>query len=104
MDADICYLLLVPFRPRAPLGPLEPAPAQKDAPYFFDLDVEQFDLMEWKATVSAKLDSLAAIDGIVRQDLAFSWRRLLDIIQFVGWFVMFVGYFVLFVHDLSRYR
>ncbi len=70
----------------------------------YRLIVEQFDLMEWKATVSAKLDSLAAIDGIVRQDLAFSWRRLLDLIQFVGWFVMFVGYFVLFVHDLSRYR
>jgi len=70
----------------------------------YRLIVEQFDLKEWKATVSAKLDSLAAIDGIVRQDLAFSWRRLLDIVQFVGWLVLLVGYFVLFVLDVSRYR
>ncbi len=65
----------------------------------YRLIVEQFYLSEWKAAVSAKLDNLAAMDGIVRENLAFSWRRLLDTAQLVGWFVLLVGYFVLFILD-----
>lgn len=68
----------------------------------YRLIVEQFYLRDWKAAVSARLDSLAAIDGIVSQNLAFSWRRALDLVQFVGWLVLLVGYFVLFILDLGR--
>ena len=66
--------------------------------------VEQFYLGDWKATVSAKLSSLADIDGIVTQRLAFSWQRVLEFVQFAGWLVLLVGYFVLFIVDLSRPR
>lgn len=68
----------------------------------YRLIFEQFYLDEWKRTVSGKLDSLATIDGIVSQNLAFSWRRLLDMVQFVGWLVLLVGYFVLFFIDIAR--
>ena len=67
----------------------------------YRLIVEQFNLGEWKSTVSAKLDSLSTIDGIISQNLAFSWRRLLDLAQFVGWLVLLVGYFVLFIVDIA---
>jgi hypothetical protein len=66
--------------------------------------VEQFYLGDWKATVSGKLDSLADIDGIVSQRLAFSWQRVLEFVQVAGWLVLLVGYFVLFIADLSRPR
>ncbi len=67
----------------------------------YRLIVDQFYLGEWKSTVSAKLDSLSTIDGIISQNLAFSWRRLLDLVQFVGWLVLLVGYFVLFIVDIA---
>ncbi len=70
----------------------------------YRLIVEQFYLGDWKSTVSARLDSLADIDGIVTQRLAFSWQRVLEFIQFAGWLVLLVGYFVLFIVDLSRPR
>ena len=66
--------------------------------------VEQFYLADWKATVSGKLDSLADIDEIVSQRLAFSWRRVLEFVQVAGWLVLLVGYFVLFIADLGRPR
>jgi hypothetical protein len=68
----------------------------------YRLIFEQVYIAEWKRTVSAKLDSLAMIDGIVTQNLAFSWRRLLDSVQFVGWLVLMVGYFIIFILDLIR--
>jgi hypothetical protein len=66
----------------------------------YGLIVAQFYLDEWKAAVSAKLDSLSEIDGIVRENLTFSWRRVLDTLQLAGWMLMLLGYFVLFVLDL----
>ena len=68
----------------------------------YRLIVEQFYLDEWKAAVSARLDNLAAIDGIVRENLAFSWRRALDLIQLVGWAILLVGYFILFFVNLGE--
>ena len=67
----------------------------------YRLIVEQFYLDEWKRTVSGKLDSLATINAIISDNLAFSWRRLLDLVQFVGWLVLLVGYFVLFFIDIA---
>lgn len=67
----------------------------------YRLIVEQFYLTDWKAAVSAKLDNLAAIDEVVRQDLAFSWGRFLDMVQLVGWLILLIGYFVLFFVDLG---
>jgi len=70
----------------------------------YRLIVEQFYLADWKATVSARLNSLADIDNIVSQRLAFSWQRVLEFIQFAGWLILLVGYFVLFLVDLTRPR
>lgn len=67
----------------------------------YRLIVEQFYLDDWKTTVSAKLDNLSAIDGIVRENLAFSWRRVLDTAQLIGWLLMLAGYYVLFYLDVS---
>lgn len=67
----------------------------------YRLIVEQFFLNDWKSIVGLKLDSLAAIDEIMRQNLAFSWRRLLDLLQLVGWLVLLIGYFILFFANLE---
>ncbi len=67
----------------------------------YRLIVEQFYLDDWKTTVSAKLDNLSAIDGIVRENLTFSWRRVLDTAQLIGWLLMLAGYYVLFYLDAS---
>ena len=42
LSAEICYLLLFPPQFTQPAGQARPlpTPAQKDAPYFFDLDIE----------------------------------------------------------------
>jgi hypothetical protein len=53
-------------------------------------------LEDWRTAVSGKLESLAAIDQTVRESLTFSWRRVLDMIQLVGWAFLLVGYLVLF--------
>lgn len=66
----------------------------------YRLIVEQFFLTDWKNAVQVKLDSLAAIDEIVRQNLAFSWRRLFDLLQLVGWLILLIGYFILFFANL----
>lgn len=67
----------------------------------YRLIVAQFYLNDWKTIVRLKLDSLAAIDEIVRQNLAFSWRRLLDWVQFIGWLILLIGYFILFFVNLG---
>ncbi len=67
----------------------------------YRLIVEQFYLSDWKEVVQRKLDSLAAIDEIIRQNLAFSWRRLLDLIQLIGWLLLLVGYFILYFANLN---
>lgn len=70
----------------------------------YRLIVDEFYLDEWKAAVSAKLDTFAALDEIVRQNLAFSWDRLLDFVQIIGWLILLIGYFVLFFLDLGWFR
>ena len=65
----------------------------------YRLIVDQFYLNEWKAAVSAKLDSLAAINETVSQHLALSWGRVLEFVQLAGWLFLLVGYFVLFFAD-----
>lgn len=67
----------------------------------YRLIVDQFYLDDWKALVRAKLDQLAAIDEVVRQNLAFSWDRLLAFIEIVGWLLLLIGYFLLFFVDLG---
>ncbi|MCP4417247.1 MAG: hypothetical protein GY805_11540 [Chloroflexi bacterium] len=62
----------------------------------YQIVVDQFGLDEWKELISTKLDSLAAIDEVVRENLTFSWRRLIDLIILVGWLVLLIGYFILF--------
>jgi hypothetical protein len=67
----------------------------------YRLIVEQFFLNDWKNIAQTKLDGLVAINEIVYQDLAFSWRRLLDLLQLVGWLILLVGYFILFFVNLD---
>lgn len=62
----------------------------------YRLITEQFCLEEWKKTVSAKLDSLTAIENTVRENLTLSWRRLIDFVTMAGWAFLLVGYLVLF--------
>ena len=61
------------------------------------LIVHELCLNDWRDAVSAKLESLAAIDATVRESLVFSWRRVLDMVQLAGWALLLVGYFVLFI-------
>jgi hypothetical protein len=61
------------------------------------LIVHELCLNDWRDAVSAKLESLAAIDATVRESLVFSWRRVLDMVQLAGWAILLVGYFVLFI-------
>ena len=67
----------------------------------YQLIVDRFGLDEWKRLTHGKLDNLSEINQIVQDNLAFSWRRTIDFIVFIGWFVMMVGYLVLFVNDIS---
>ena len=67
----------------------------------YRLIVDEFYLDEWKAAVSAKLDNLAEMDTIVRENLTLSWSRIFDALQLIGWMVMLVGYFVLFILDMQ---
>jgi hypothetical protein len=62
----------------------------------YQLIVDRYGLNDWKSLVSMKLDSLTVIDESIRQYLTFSWRRLIDSIVFVGWFILLIGYFILF--------
>lgn len=62
---------------------------------------EELFLEEWRGIVSKKLDSLRDIRAIVTEELTFSWEKLLDILQIVGWLVLLVGYFVLFYFDIN---
>jgi hypothetical protein len=62
----------------------------------YSLIVRELCLEDWRATVSGKLESLAAIDHTVRESLTFSWRRVLDMIQLFGWAFLLVGYLILF--------
>lgn len=67
----------------------------------YRLVVEQLFLAEWKSIVQSKIDSLIAMNDIVYQELAFSWRRFLDFVQFAGWLILLVGYFILFFMNLG---
>ncbi len=67
----------------------------------YQLIVDRSCLDEWKVLVSMKLDSLAAIVEVVRENLTFSWRRIIDLIIVVGWLVLLIGYFILFFANLG---
>jgi hypothetical protein len=67
----------------------------------YRLMVKELCLDKWKDAVSFKLDNLAAIDNIVRENLVFSWRRLFDFISLVGWLILLIGYFILFFMNLG---
>jgi hypothetical protein len=63
----------------------------------YQLVVDNFYLDDWKAAASAKLESLGAIDTTVRESLALSWRRMLDVVSLTGWTFLMVAYIVLLV-------
>jgi hypothetical protein len=63
----------------------------------YQLVVDNLYLDAWKAAVSSKLESLGAIDTTVRESLALSWRRMLDVASLAGWTFLMVAYIVLLV-------
>jgi hypothetical protein len=63
----------------------------------YQLIVDNLYLDDWKAAVSTKLESLGAIDATVRESLALSWRRMLDVVSLAGWTFLMVAYIVLLV-------
>ena len=63
----------------------------------YQLVVDNLYLDDWKAAVSAKLESLGAIDTTVRESLALSWRRMLDVVSLAGWTFLMVAYIVLLI-------
>jgi hypothetical protein len=65
----------------------------------YRLIVDEFYIDEWKAAVHVKLDQLESITDTVRENFSFSWDRLFDVIQLVGWLLLLIGYFVLFYLD-----
>ncbi len=62
----------------------------------YELIVERYALDDWKDLVSRKLENLATIDAVVRENLTFSWSRFFDLIMLIGWLILLVGYFFLF--------
>jgi hypothetical protein len=68
----------------------------------YQMIVTEFYINGWKTIVQNKLESLRSIHEVVTQNLTFSWRRLLDLTNMLGWFIMMVGYFILMFYDLSQ--
>ncbi len=63
----------------------------------YRLIVDEFYLDEWKAAVRGKLEQLESITDTVRENFAFSWRQVLDVVELGGWLLLLIGYFVLFI-------
>lgn len=61
--------------------------------------MEEFYIDDWRNLVKNKLDNLEAIDATARENLVFSWGRLIDLISVVGWAVLLIGYFYLYFKD-----
>ncbi len=64
----------------------------------------EFYMDEWKRIVRNKLDNLTSITDVVSQRLTFSWSRLLDIVQIVGWLFLLIGYIFIFLRDIKIIR
>lgn len=62
---------------------------------------EEFYINRWKNLVQDKLDHLKSLHETVNDNLALSWRRIIDQVTFIGWFVMMIGYFILFYIDIN---
>lgn len=56
-------------------------------------------LEDWKKIVNEKLETLGDIYESLSNNLAFSWDRIFNIIDVLGWGILLVGYFVLFFAD-----
>ena len=70
----------------------------------YHIITDEFYLDEWKNTIKGKLESLESITQIVQDNFTFSWTRLLELLQIVGWLVLLLGYFVLFFLDLRAHQ
>ncbi len=64
--------------------------------------VNKFYINDWRSKIHTKLETLAQIEEMARQNFTLSWDRLFDVIQLGGWLILLVGYFVLFYVDLAR--
>ncbi|MBI2591313.1 MAG: hypothetical protein HYW34_01390 [Candidatus Brennerbacteria bacterium] len=66
----------------------------------YDLAIERFRLDDWRALVKDKLESLEDVYSIIFENFSLSRRRIFDIIQLVGWFILMIGWFILLFLDL----
>ncbi|MEK7147162.1 MAG: hypothetical protein AAB772_02810, partial [Patescibacteria group bacterium] len=66
----------------------------------YDLAIERFRLDDWRSLVKDKLESLEDVYSIIFENFSLSRRRLFDIIQLIGWFILMLGWFVLFFLEL----
>jgi hypothetical protein len=69
---------------------------------FYGGIVDEFYIQTWRNMVQSKLDNLKSLHEMMSEHLTLSWRRLIDQITLIGWFVMMLGYFILFFIDVSK--
>lgn len=69
---------------------------------FYKSIIKEFYIDTWREMVQTKLDNLKSLHEMISEHLTLSWRRLIDQITFIGWFVMMLGYFFLFFIDIIQ--
>lgn len=67
----------------------------------YDLTTKRFRLDDWRVMVKDKLESLEDVYSIIFENFSLSRRRLFDIIQLTGWFILMIGWFVLLFLELA---
>ncbi len=70
--------------------------------HLYRIIFEEFYIDRWKTIVETKLDNLKSLNETINDNLSLSWRKIIDQITFIGWFVMMIGYFILFYVDLRN--
>lgn len=65
----------------------------------YKIIMEEFYIDDWRNLVKNKLDNLEAIDATARENIVFTWDRVLDLISVIGWALLLVGYFYLYFKD-----
>lgn len=63
--------------------------------------MREFYIEDWKNLVRNKIENLETMDTAVRDNLSYSWSRILDFVQIAGWLILLVGYFLLYLKDAS---
>ncbi len=65
--------------------------------------IREFYIEDWKNLARNKIENLETMDTAVRDNLTFSWSRILDFVQILGWLLLLVGYFLLYLKDANLF-